>query len=198
MRYRRLDASGDMVFGYGQADFYVNQPEAVAQAVLTRLRLFTGEWFIDNTDGMDWSGSVLGNNTRSIRDAVIKSRILDTPGVKSIVGYQSTFDRATRKFSVAVVLNTIYGVFPTQNGSVSTATNSLSNITGVISTGSTTTSSGATQGVVGSGMPPPVNSGLTLAPAVFATASGAAKGTVVIFTLDQPGADILDAGEVLG
>ena len=51
MRYRKLDDSGDFMFGHGQADFHHNTPEAVAQAVATRLRLFSGEWFLDVTEG---------------------------------------------------------------------------------------------------------------------------------------------------
>ena len=42
MRYRPLDANGDYTVGI---PFLVNSPACVGQAVLTRLKLFLGEWF---------------------------------------------------------------------------------------------------------------------------------------------------------
>jgi hypothetical protein len=113
MRYRQLDPNGDYTFGGGQADFYVNRPEAVAQAVGTRLRLDLGDWFLDTTDGMNWRTGVLGNRTSAIRDSLIRERILNTPGVLSITSYDSSFDGNTRQFRVAVALSTIYGPIPT-------------------------------------------------------------------------------------
>ena len=38
MRYRKLDANDDYVFGGGQVDFHKDTPEGVGQAVKTRLR----------------------------------------------------------------------------------------------------------------------------------------------------------------
>lgn len=109
MRYRRLDANGDYSFGQQQADFFRNVPEAVGQAVLTRLYLFTGEWFLDTTDGTPWRTDVLGKYTRATYDAVIKSRILDTTGVTGIAAYSSIFDENTRKLSVVATIDTVYG-----------------------------------------------------------------------------------------
>src|SRR5260364_424406 len=54
MRYRRLDAAGDYAFGRGLSDFEQDTPEAVAQAVKTRLALRFGEWFLDTSDGTPW------------------------------------------------------------------------------------------------------------------------------------------------
>lgn len=109
MRYRKLDANGDYVFGHQQADFYRDQPEAVAQAVQTRLELFTGEWFLDTTDGTPWRTDVLGKYTQGAYDSVIKDRILTTEGVQSIESYSSTLNRQTRNLSVTALISTIYG-----------------------------------------------------------------------------------------
>lgn len=109
MRYRKLDADGDYTLGSG-ADFHANTPEAVAQAVLTRLRLWTGEWFVDTTDGTPWDTEILGKRLqRKNPDSAIKRRILETDGVTEITDYSSTFDGETRKFSVTATINTAYG-----------------------------------------------------------------------------------------
>ena len=112
MRYRKLSASGDYVLGGGLSSFYVNNPDAVAQAVLTRLRLWLAEWYQDTSDGTNWQTGVLGTNTQASRDAVIRERVLGTPGVNSILTYSSSFDSNTRTFSVSMSLDTIYGVVP--------------------------------------------------------------------------------------
>lgn len=113
MRYRALDANGDYTFGQGQANFLVNSPAAVAQLVATRLRLWTGEWFLDVTDGTPWLQDVIGKGTGPIYDLAIQQRILGTQGVTSINGYSSSLNRATRKLAISVTeLVTIYGKTP--------------------------------------------------------------------------------------
>lgn len=115
MRYRQLDVNDDYTLGGGLSAFYVNTPDAVAQAVKTRLALWQAEWFLDTSDGTNWPTSVLGRNTQATRDAVIRNRILQTPGVNVILSYSSSLDRATRTFNVSVTLDTIYGTVAVQN-----------------------------------------------------------------------------------
>src|SRR5260363_5516 len=76
MRYRRLDAAGDYAFGRGLSDFEQDTPEAVAQAVKTRLALRFGEWFLDTSDGTPWASRVLGQSAREAVDWTIRERIL--------------------------------------------------------------------------------------------------------------------------
>jgi hypothetical protein len=119
MRYRKLDANGDYSFGNQQADFYIDTPAGVAQAVQTRLSLLTGEWFLDVTDGTPWRTEVLGKYTQNAYDAVIKDRILSTQvttnqlvmaaAVTSVTAYSSSFDPNTRKLTVIATIQTIYG-----------------------------------------------------------------------------------------
>ncbi|MBN3822360.1 hypothetical protein G3O00_01850 [Burkholderia sp. Ac-20384] len=114
MKYRKQDADGDYVFGGGANDFLVNTPEAVAQAVLTRLRLLRGEWFLDTTVGMPWATDVLGKYTSGTYDSAIRQCILGTQGVTEITSYSSSVDPSTRELTVAATITTIYGTTTVQ------------------------------------------------------------------------------------
>lgn len=109
MRIRATDADGDMTFGQGQRNFYVDQPEAPAQAAKTRLMLFLGEWVLDTRAGTPWNTQVLGKRTADTRDPVIRSRLRGTPGVTALAAYDSRLDRTTREFVVSAELDTAYG-----------------------------------------------------------------------------------------
>ena len=112
MRYRKLDATGDMTFGNQQADFYRDTPEAPAQAIDTRLGLMIGEYFVDITQGTDYVGRILGKYTKQSADLAIRERIANTLGVLSIVSYQSVYDAENRTLSVNGIADTIYGEVP--------------------------------------------------------------------------------------
>lgn len=107
MRYRKLSADGDYTFGQGTANFFIDDPEAVGQAVQTRLLLLTQEWFLDVTEGTAYSTDILGKGTQAKRDLEIKRRILGTPGVKSMLSYVSKV--VDRDFVVQTQIDTIYG-----------------------------------------------------------------------------------------
>lgn len=108
MRYRQLDENGDDTFGQGSRNFLVDSPEAVAQAVMTRLRLEVGEWFLDVTEGTPYQTRILGYGSANSRDIAIRDRIIGTQGVLEIVSYSSSLSVA-RKLSIRAVANTIYG-----------------------------------------------------------------------------------------
>jgi hypothetical protein len=117
MRYRKLsrnetqdggDTDYDYTFGHGKSDFWIDVPDAPAQAVLTRLKMWKGEWFLDVSDGMDWNVGVLGKYTAATRDFLIRARIIQTKGVSLIASYSSSLLRDTREFTVHAELNTVY------------------------------------------------------------------------------------------
>jgi hypothetical protein len=107
MRYRALSSDGDYTFGQGNANFLINSPEAVAQSVLTRLKLAQGEWFLDVNEGTPYATQILGKTTQSQRDAAIRSRILGTLGVNSILQYSSVV--VDRIYNVTATIDTIFG-----------------------------------------------------------------------------------------
>lgn len=114
MRYRKLDANGDYSFGRGQADFWIDQPEAVAQSVKTRLKLWQNEWFLDLSEGTPYATEVLGRYTGNTRDPALRARILTTAGVTALVSYSSAHSGETRDFSVNAAIATIYSKTPIQ------------------------------------------------------------------------------------
>ena len=109
MRYRALDPNGDYRFGRGQTDFLVNSPEAVAQAVKTRLLLEQGEWFLDTQEGTPYQTRILGKDGWREADWAIRERILATQGVTEIVDYSSRLNPGTRTLTVQVTLKTLHG-----------------------------------------------------------------------------------------
>ena len=85
MRIRKWTEGGtDMQAGHGKADYWVNDPRGVGQAVVQRLRLLAGEWFLDLQDGTPYVGGVFGKHTMGSYDPVIRARILGTEGVTAI------------------------------------------------------------------------------------------------------------------
>lgn len=107
MRYRALSSTGDYTWGQNAANFLVNSPEAVAQLVLTRLRLLQGEWFLDKTAGTPYSTQVLGKTSANQRNAAIRRVVLTTQGVLSILSFSTAV--VNRKLSMVIGINTIYG-----------------------------------------------------------------------------------------
>jgi len=112
MRYRALTADGDSTFCSGSTAFLVNIPATVAQAVLTRLRLLAGEWFLDFIEGTPYGSEVVGKGTTNTYDAAIQQRILETQGVIEITSYQSTLDGPIRKLNITATVKSVYGVVP--------------------------------------------------------------------------------------
>lgn len=105
MRVRGMDANGDMAFGKGGQNYLADSPSAVAQSIQTRLGLWTGQWFLDVTEGTPWPTDVLGKGAQATKDMAIRKRILTGPGVTAIATYSSSID-ASRKMAVSGTVQT--------------------------------------------------------------------------------------------
>lgn len=107
MKVRKMTADGDYQLGHGNLDFYQDTAEGVAQNVKTRLALWRGTWFIDTDEGTPWLQEILGKHEAV--DVVLKSRILETPGVISLQSFESILNPDTRSLSVTAIINTRFG-----------------------------------------------------------------------------------------
>lgn len=99
MTVRALDESGDIVT---RERGFISGREEIAQTIQTRLRLFLGEYFRDVRDGTPWFEQVLGKfASLTTVEAVLRSRIVNTPGVLRLTYFRTSFDLGNRVYGVS-------------------------------------------------------------------------------------------------
>jgi hypothetical protein len=114
MRNRKLSSTGDYTFGHSEQDFWRDVPDAVAQAIETRLYLMRGEWFLDLQEGTPLLDGILGKHPPTLIDNTIQQRALKTQGLTGLSKYESEIDPDTRAISASFLIDTIYGPTPVQ------------------------------------------------------------------------------------
>lgn len=116
MRVRRLDESGDLIT---RGKMFLTDREAIAQTIVTRLKLFLGEYFRDITDGTPWFQQILGKpeNLNAV-EAILRNRIARTQGVVRLLSFGLDFDLDARSLSVRAQVMTVYGETDIQFSSV--------------------------------------------------------------------------------
>jgi hypothetical protein len=102
-----------MVMRNGQA--YINGSEAVQQAIATRLRLLTYEWWEDYPTGTPWWQDIIA--TRGIEEAkrIIRKRIANTEHVRSVLSLDADWNNETRHLVVNCTVLSDYGEFTMEN-----------------------------------------------------------------------------------
>ncbi len=110
----KLDEDGDISLVSGDTQTTSIGAEDLAQRLRIRLNTFQGEWFMDNTLGIDWWNRVMGKNRSKMAvDALIQDSILKEPDALQIVSYTSSIS-ADRKFSCSFRVRT-------EDGAISSA-----------------------------------------------------------------------------
>lgn len=75
--------------------------EEVAQKTGVYLRLFRGEWYIDENDGMPYYQDILTSAPKlSIVEAVFRAAILSREQIESLSSFELTYDNSLRKLDV--------------------------------------------------------------------------------------------------
>jgi hypothetical protein len=71
---------------------------AIQQHVRQRLWIFEGEYFLDQSEGVPWFRSILKKNPDLFAvDALLKDRVLNTPGVLELIEFELDYDASARK-----------------------------------------------------------------------------------------------------
>jgi hypothetical protein len=76
--------------------------DAIKQYMQQRFRMFYGEWFLDMERGIPYFQQVLKKNPDPvIVDSILKSTIINTPGVLQLTEFNLDTDAATRQLSLS-------------------------------------------------------------------------------------------------
>lgn len=119
----KLDEDGDISLVSGDTQTTSIGAEDLAQRLRIRLNTFQGEWFMDNTLGIDWWNRVMGKNRSKMAvDALIQDAILKEPDALQIVSYTSSIS-TDRKFSCSFRVRTEDGAISSAITFVLTPTN---------------------------------------------------------------------------
>lgn len=94
---------GDLVLISGLA--------AVRQAIVDRLSLVRGEWFLDTDAGIPLFDSILAvkNPRLAIVGSYYRAAVLEVEGVKSVTSFDLAFDRRTRVATLTFSVDTDAG-----------------------------------------------------------------------------------------
>jgi len=80
MKVRRLTSDGDMTFGQGLANFATGS-EAIRQNVVTRIKCFKNDWFLNTSEHIDWFNILGTKNNKNIILSEILRVTKETYGV---------------------------------------------------------------------------------------------------------------------
>lgn len=104
------DGEGDLAF---EVDLeFSTGTDAVKQQARAELLLFKGEIFENLDDGVDWYGSVLGQqSTRALpaARAAVRLALLRVPNLVEIIALALTFDSTTRVLTIVWEARTRFG-----------------------------------------------------------------------------------------
>lgn len=112
--YLALDSSYDPIFADGTS---LAGTQAVAQSILTRLKLFLGEWWEDLNLGLPVFQSMLGQlgsqKGLAAIDLAIRTNIEGAPFVTNVIDVQTSF--VNGNFSFTATAQTVFGVVTVSN-----------------------------------------------------------------------------------
>lgn len=92
--------TNDLAFNGGDL-YFVDGPDAVRQFVLRRLRMFLGEWFLDETLGVPYHDRIFVKNPDpDLIGSELKKCIIQTPGVVELTSFSYDYDSLARTFAV--------------------------------------------------------------------------------------------------
>ena len=107
MRVSGLDEDGDWRFGRGLA-VYISRGDAVRQNVVTRLKSFRSDFFLDVDANIDWIDLLGRRETKEEILRAVERVTLSTDGVTTITRLDIEVKTSTRKATIMLAFGTIF------------------------------------------------------------------------------------------
>lgn len=105
----RLDEAGDLALESGDL-VTVSGVEEIAQRLRIRLRLFRGEWLLDEAAGVPYWEQILGHKlSRAALLTIIRDQILACPGVLDVLSLDASQGAGSRDVRLAFTASTEAG-----------------------------------------------------------------------------------------
>lgn len=107
MRVSGLDKDGDWRFGRGLAS-YISRGDAVRQNVVTRIKSFRSDFFLDVDACIDWIDLLGRRETKEEILRAIERVTLATDGVTTITKLEIEVKTSTRNATIMLAFGTIF------------------------------------------------------------------------------------------
>lgn len=106
----KLTENGDLDLTSGRMSLS-KDTDAVAQRVINKIYLATGDWDFDLVFGTNWDLVFGAKGQTNIKNAdnIIKLAIRETEGVAEILTYKSTLNNKTGEFLIECSIKDVYG-----------------------------------------------------------------------------------------
>lgn len=105
----RLDREGDLVLQRGDLAM-VSGVEEIAQRLRIRLRLFLGEWFLDEAAGVPYWEQILGSKIgKPALLSIFREQLLACPGVLEVTSIDADMGAGSRDVRLTFTASTEVG-----------------------------------------------------------------------------------------
>lgn len=91
----------DLAIEHGDVRLCASDTDAIAQAIIMRLKTFAGEWFLDSNVGLPYLTHMLGkkNSERFLR-RIVTEAIKSLPGVMELRDFACELDHTKRSMHI--------------------------------------------------------------------------------------------------
>lgn len=110
MKIRKNDVNNDWCFGNSQADFYIDNNNAVAQDLKTKIQEWKNDFFANLQAGIDWRTRLGYRKQKTSLDKDIKAIITNNENVLILSSYRSEIKE--REFTLSFSVYTLYSSQP--------------------------------------------------------------------------------------
>lgn len=107
MATSRLSELGDWTFGQQKAG-YLTQSDEIRQNVVTRIKSFKNDWFLDLSANIDWFNLLSNKSTEETTERQITRTVIGTAGVRILNELNIDIDRENREATISLTYTDIY------------------------------------------------------------------------------------------